>query len=112
MPGATALRSWVTRRSLWPSEPDVPLSAVPSVCQAPLPIWAAKLTRSKPPPSTFAPTVTSPVPPSAGGCTASCGAAPTAASLPPALNTTEESAGTVTVTLRSAPLVTDEPAAG
>ena len=103
MPGATAPRSWVTAY--------FPVSAVPSVRQGPLPICAAKLTRLKPP-SVVAPTVTGPVDPSAGGCTESRGAAATGASFPAALNTTEDSAGTVTVTLRSPPLVTRSPADG
>ncbi len=90
----------------------MPSSAVPSVRQRPLPICAANETRSKPPPETSAPIVTVPVEPSAGAWRASCGAASVLASLSAALNTTEESGGTVTVSFLSAPLVTVEPACG
>ncbi len=88
------------------------MSELPSTCQGRSPICAAKVTRPKPPPGTSARTVTVPVEPSAGASRVIEGAAAAGASFPAALSTTEDSAGTVTVTLRSAPLVVRAPGAG
>ena len=49
---------WVIRYGAWSTEPRV--------CQAPLPVWAAKTTRSSCPPSVSAWRVTVPVAPAAG----------------------------------------------
>jgi hypothetical protein len=82
-------------------------SAEPSVCHLPLPTWAAKTTRARCPPSTSAVSSTVPVAPAAGAFRVTVGRPAGASGLPAALNTTEERAGTVTVTFWSEPLLRD-----
>ncbi len=98
VPGATPSRFRVTRYT--------PMSAVPRVCHGPLPTCAAKVTRSKPPPGTVAPSATVPYEPSAGAFTVIDGPSAGLASLCFAFSTSEDIAGTVTVALPSAPLLT------
>ncbi|CAM5411589.1 hypothetical protein SHIRM173S_10584 [Streptomyces hirsutus] len=90
---------WVTWWGVWSEEP--------SVRHFPLPVWAAKTTRLSCPPSTSAVSSTVPVAPAAGALRVTAGFAAGSASLPDALRTIAEPAGTVTVIFRSAPLVTE-----
>ncbi len=89
---------WVTLYGAW--------SAVPRVVHLPLPVWAAKTTRLREPPSTSAVSSTVPVAPAAGAFSVTEGSAAWVVSVFAARSTMLDSAGTVTVIFLSAPLRT------
>ncbi len=75
------------------------------MCHFPSPVWAAKTTRFRPsPPVTSAVISTVPVAPAAGAFRATVGLASGAGSGLPALRTTVDRAGTVTVSVVSPPV--------
>lgn len=84
-------------------------SAEPRVRHLPLPAWAAKTTRLRPPPFTSADISTVPVAPAASALRVSVGLAAGPASGFVARSTTDDSAGTVTVIFPSTACTAPEP---